>query len=85
MKREDKLELVWHAAGNANAEMIKMYLESFDIPVYIFGESVGSAYGLMNTPLGEVAIYVPAEQAIEAKQKMAIYNEGRINQDDSEE
>ena len=74
MNKKD-LELVWKASGFANAELIKMYLESFGIQVYVFGESVASAYGLTSTPLGEVDLMVPAHQAEEARQRLKEINE----------
>lgn len=67
MDLKQNFEVIWHAAGYANAELIKMYLESYEINVLIIGESVGSAYGLLNTPLGEVDILVPKNQVDEAK------------------
>lgn len=67
MDRKD-LVLVGRSAGQANAEMMKMVLESYGIQVFIYGESVGSAYGLTITPLGEVELWVPKSQSKEAAQ-----------------
>lgn len=67
MDKKD-LVLVGRSAGQANAEMLKMVLESFGIQVFIYGESVGSAYGLTITPLGEVELWVPKSQSEEAAQ-----------------
>lgn len=82
MKDKEELKLVWKASGYANAEMIKMYLESFGIHVYIFGESVGSAYGLVNTPLGEVDIFVPVSQSENARSQLEIFNEDHSDDHD---
>lgn len=72
---KEELVLVWRASGQANAEMIKMYLESFGIQVIIYGESVGSAYGLTSTPLGEVELLVPKSQSQDAMHHLEEINE----------
>jgi len=71
-----ELVLVGRAAGQANAEMIKTYLESYGIRVVMYGESVGSAYGLTCTPLGEVEIWVLKNQSSEAIQRLNEINAG---------
>ena len=71
--KSDLLSLVWKASGYLDAQMIKGFLESYGITVYSFEESVGSAYGLTTTPLGEVEIYVPKESAEEAKKHLEEY------------
>ena len=71
-----ELVLVGRSAGQAQAEMMKMVLESYGIQVFIYGESVGSAYGLTITPLGEVDIWVPKSQSLEAAQILEEINAG---------
>lgn len=71
--KSDRLTLVWKASGYLDAQLIKNYLESFDLQVYTFEESLGVAYGLTTTPLGEVEIYVPNENAKEAEKYMEDY------------
>ncbi|MDP2965702.1 MAG: hypothetical protein Q8N39_06650 [Pelolinea sp.] len=71
--KSDRLTLVWKASGYLDAQLIKNYLESFGLQVYIFEESLGVAYGLTTTPLGEVEIYVPNENAKEAEKYMEDY------------
>ncbi len=71
--KSDRLSLVWKASGYLDAQMIKGYLESFGLTVYTFEESVGTAYGLTTTPLGEVEIYVPKENAKEAEKYLEDY------------
>ena len=60
-------EIVYRAAGMIEAELIKGYLESEDIPVDLDYESAGPVYGLTMDGLGEVRIYVPVEFAGEAR------------------
>ena len=71
--KSDRLTLVWKASGYLDAQLIKNYLESFGLQVYTFEESIGVAYGLTTTPLGEVEIYVPNENAKEAEKYMEDY------------
>lgn len=71
--KSDRLTLVWKASGYLDAQLIKNYLESFGLQVYTFEESLGVAYGLTTTPLGEVEIYVPNENAKEAEKYMEDY------------
>lgn len=71
--KSDRLSLVWKASGYLDAQMIKGYLESFGLTVYTFEESVGTAYGLTTTPLGEAEIYVPKENAKEAEKYLEDY------------
>ena len=71
--KSDKLSLVWKASGYLDAQLIKGYLESYGLKVYTFEESVGAAYGLTTTPLGEVEIYVPIENAKDAEKYMEEY------------
>jgi hypothetical protein len=78
--KSDRLTLVWNASGYLDAQLIKNYLESFGLQVYTFGESVGAAYGLTNTPLGDVEIYVLNENAKEAEKLMEEYS--NVNLDD---
>jgi len=71
--KSDRITLVWKASGYLDAQLIKSYLESFGLQVYTFEESVGAAYGLTSTPLGEVEIYVPNENAQEAEKYLESY------------
>jgi hypothetical protein len=71
--KSDRITLVWKASGYLDAQLIKNYLESFGLKVYTFEESVGAAYGLTSTPLGEVEIYVPNESALDAEKYLESY------------
>ena len=76
--KSDRLTLVWKAAGYLDAQMIKNYLESFGLQVFTFEESIGAAYGLTTTPLGEVEIYVLNENAKEAGDYLDSYLNGQL-------
>ena len=52
------IKLVWIAQGYLDAQMKKNYLSSHGIESILYEESLGTLYGLTNTPLGEVEIYV---------------------------
>ena len=58
----EKYRLLWHAHGYMDAQILKNYLESFEIDVITYGESVGQAYGLTSTPLGEIELHVKESQ-----------------------
>jgi hypothetical protein len=66
MIHDKRLTLVWTASGYLDGQLIKNYLESFELKVFTFEESVGTAYGLTTTPLAEVEIYVLNKDAAEA-------------------
>jgi hypothetical protein len=59
----DDLVVVFRAAGLSEAEIIKGFLESAEIPVHLNYESAGAVYGLTVDGLGEVRVKVPAEFA----------------------
>lgn len=82
--RDKKLKMVWEASGYMDSQLIKNYLESYGLDVYVFGESVGFAYGLTTTPLGKIEIYVPTEQEEEALKYLKDYssNAGSKNFED---
>lgn len=54
-------ETVFRAQGMAEAEVIKGYLESEDVPVALDYESAGKVYGITMDGLGEVRIRVPTD------------------------
>lgn len=80
--KDSKLTLIWKASGYLDSQLVKNYLESFGIEVYSFEESIGMAYGLTTTPLGEVELYVPNIQADRAKQKMNDYSQNILSNTD---
>jgi hypothetical protein len=59
---------VYTAANDLEAQVIKTYLESNDIPVMLQGEAAGKVFGMMVGAMAEVRVYVPeplADKAIE--------------------
>jgi hypothetical protein len=83
----DEYVRVYVANGQTDADLIKMFLESNGIKVLSAGESIGSSYGLMNTTLGEVDIYVPQSQAQDALAAIEAMQRGdlEINSDEESE
>ena len=61
------IKLVWIAQGYLDAQMKKNYLSSHGIESILYEESLGTLYGLTNTPLGEVEIYVKFSDFEKAK------------------
>lgn len=64
----EDLVVVFRAAGLSEAEIIKGFLESEEIPVHLAYESAGPVYGLTVDGLGEVRVKVPAESASFARE-----------------
>lgn len=67
------LTKVWTAAGYLDAQIVKSYLESFGLEIFTFEESIGLAYGLTATPLGEVEIFVRNEEVGKALEYLKQY------------
>ena len=70
---------VWIAQGSSDAQLKINYLKSYGIEAIAFEESVGKLYGLTNTPLGEVEIYVinaDAERAKKLLSELTLHNKG---------
>jgi hypothetical protein len=66
----EELVVVFRAAGLSEAEIIKGFLESEDIPVHLSYESAGPVYGLTMDGLGEVRVKVPAGFASLAREML---------------
>lgn len=57
------------------AEVLKSYLESRGINVFMQGEAAGSIYGLSSGPLAQVDLLVAEEQYGEAEKNLKGYQE----------
>jgi hypothetical protein len=68
----DGFVVVYRAAGLTEAELIKGYLESEEIPVDLDYESAGPAIGLTMDGLGEVRVCVPEEFRETARNALAV-------------
>jgi len=66
--KNKKYTLVHRAKGEMDAQLIKNFLNSKSIESILYQESLGKLYGLTNTSLGEVEIYVKNEDADKAIQ-----------------
>lgn len=76
---------VYTASGQLQAETIRLFLESFNVPAKVLQESVGTVYGLTVGPLGQTTILVPEEQAQIALELLAKMEKGDFETDESEE
>jgi len=61
------LVVVWLAANQMEAQIVKGRLESEGIPAIIRGEALGAIYGLTTGALAESAVLVPAALADKAE------------------
>lgn len=80
---ENDFEPVYTAQGQLEAESIKAFLESFEIPAIILQESVGVTYGLTIGALGEARVCVPAGQVETALDLLRRMEAGEFIPDDS--
>jgi hypothetical protein len=70
--------------GRLEAEFIKSYLESQGIEVELFQESIGHhIYPVTVDGLGRVQIFVPKDQAAEARQLLEEYNQSNQGSNES--
>lgn len=75
---ELKWEVLTEVQGRLEAEFIKSYLEAQGIDVELFQESVGHhIYPVTIDGLGRVQIFVPKEEAEEARRLLEEYNNAR--------
>ncbi len=63
-----KLTVVYIAAGQLEAQVIKTHLESEGIPAMLHYESAGIVYGITVDGLGEVKVLVPESLASVARE-----------------
>ncbi len=69
---------VYTAYGQLAGEMIKLLLESMEIPAILSQESAGAVYGLTVGPLGEVKVLVPGSRVSEAQEILQAMEEGKL-------
>ncbi len=73
---ELKWELLTEVQGRLEAEFLKSYLESQGIDVELFQESIGHhIYAVTVDGLGRVQLFVPKDQATEARRLLDEYNQ----------
>ena len=71
-------ELLTEVQGRLEAEFIKSYFEAAGIEVELFQESVGHhVYPVMVDGLGRVQLFVPKDQASEARELLEEYNQAK--------
>lgn len=75
---ELKWELLTEVQGRLEAEFLKSFLQSQDIDVELFQESIGHhIYPVTIDGLGRVQLFVPKEQADEARKILENYNKAK--------
>lgn len=67
-KQYDEPVQVYLAGNDLDAQVIKTFLESNDIPVLLQGEAAGRVFGMMVGAMAEVRVYVPAPLADKARE-----------------
>ena len=76
---EKIIKLAWIAQGYLDAQIKKNYLSSHGIESILYEESLGTLYGLTNTPLGEVEIFV---KSIDLEKAQFLLNKLITHEDD---
>jgi hypothetical protein len=63
-----KWEILTEINGRLEANLLKSYLEAYEIPVELFQESVGqNIYPVTMDGLGRVQVFVPKEKSAAAR------------------
>ncbi len=80
-----KYELLTEVNGRMEADLLKSYLEAEGFTVELFQEAVGHhIYPVMIDGLARVQIFVPKEQAAEARKLVDAFYESRSNFNEEE-
>ena len=77
---DEEFALVETAEGKLEAEILRGLLESNGIDVLFRGESAAASVGLGVGPMAEVAIYVPKSKEFEARELLAAYRSGSLEE-----
>ena len=80
----NNLVVVYTAAGQPEANLIKSLLEAAGIPAMSSQEGAGAAYGLTVGPMGEAQILVREEDAAEARELLAAMEQGEPDEEEDE-
>ncbi len=78
---KDKWIVVDEVAGILQAKLIQSYFEAHDISVVLSQEAAGSVYPVTVGKLGEVQIFVPADDAERARNLLDDYYNGSLDTD----
>jgi len=68
--------MLYEAAGDLDAQVIKAYLQDAGIPIMLQGEALGRVYGLTVGKIAQVRVYVPAPLADRARELLAEVEDG---------
>jgi hypothetical protein len=81
----NNLVVVYTAAGQTEASLIKSLLEAAGIPAMSSQEGAGAAFGLTVGLMGEARILVREEDAAEARELLAAMERGELEEDAPDE
>ena len=80
---DDDGVVIHRAAGEFNAQQIRAFLESHEIPSTFKGEALRNVHGFTLDGLGEVSIVVPSEFADRARELLRRVEEGDLKVDET--
>jgi hypothetical protein len=78
----EQLAVVYTAAGQVEANLIKSMLEAENIPVMVVQEGAGAAYGFTVGLMGVAEILVPEKFANEARELLKAMKSGQAESGD---
>jgi hypothetical protein len=73
--------MVTTVQGETQAQLIRSFLEGHGLTVRLEGESVRLTHGIVMDGLGEVRLFVPSEQAPEARDLLERVESGEMELD----
>lgn len=71
---------VYTAYGQLAGEMVRLLLESMEIPAKMLQESAGTVLGLTVGPLGEATILVPVQYEAAAREILQAMEDGKLEE-----
>ena len=81
----EELVIIYTAAGQVEANLIKSMLEAENIPVMVVQEGAGAAYGLTVGVLGQAILLVPVQYRAAAEAAVNEFQQGRSDADEAQE
>jgi Putative prokaryotic signal transducing protein len=80
---DQQLQCVFVASGEIHAQQVRAFLEAAGVSTVERGEALRNTHGLTLDGLGSVGIFVPAEDAEEARSLLSSAEAGRFRIDEA--
>ena len=83
--KDSNLVQVYSVSGQLQGQMIRIFLESKGISAFVEEESAGTVFGMGVGPLAEAKLFVPEEQAGQARELLAALERGEYELPDEKD